>query len=487
MKHSFFKALFYGLFFFGIFSCNNDDDDTGFGPSSSVNDFIWTGLNHWYYWQASVSNLADDRFATESEYENFIESLSPDNLFYSLLYDYGNTDRFSWIVSDYHTLENQFASIKLSYGMDYGLVYESQNSNEIFGYVQYVLPNSPASTAGLQRGDIFTRINGTQLNDSNYTTLLSENAATFGLGYIQNGQLYESTDEVSMSKVELQENPIYLQTVFTIESHKIGYLVYNGFRANFNDELNDAIGQLKNQGITDFILDLRYNGGGSVQTSSYLGSMITGQFNQENFTNLTFNEKNSTQNSTYKFGTEGKIFNDELNQTGTFQLTHLNLNKLVVLTSHGTASASEMLISCLRPYIQVETIGTSTYGKTVGSITLYDSPSTSYTSTNNINPNHTWAMQPIVFDYRNANNESSPVQGISPLTEINEIQYLENLPALGNSQEPLLATAIDRIVNGGFSPKSPTTNLPFSIFKTNNQLKSFGTEMYLDKGISIYP
>ncbi len=466
-------------------SCKNDDDN-GLPPSASVNDFVWKAMNLWYYWQADVPDLADDRFSSDSQYTQFLNSQQTDELFFNLLYDYGTTDRFSWIVDDYHDLDNAFAGITQSFGMDYGLVYAGLNTNQIFGYVQYVLPNSPASNAGLERGDIFTRINGTQLTDQNYGQLLGQSSATFGMGYIQNGEVFNSDEEFSLVKVEIQENPVYLSNVLTINGHKIGYLVYNGFRANFNDELNDAIAQLKAQGITDLVLDLRYNGGGSVQTSTYLGSMITGQFNQQDFTKLTFNEKTSSNNTTYKFENQGKTYDDNLVENGNFTLEHLNLNKLYVLTTGNSASASEMLISCLKPYIEIITVGTKTYGKTVGSITLYDAPQDYYTSNEHVNPNHTWAMQPIVFEYKNSQNQSSPTFGIAPDQEINEIHYLEDLLPLSDINEPLLSAAISMITTPkNTNPVSP--NFHSELFKTSQNLERFGTEMYLDKGFQLNP
>lgn len=475
----------FALFTISLFSCKNDDDTPG--PSASVNDFVWKAMNLWYYWQEDVPDLADNRFSNDSEYTSFLNSQQTDELFYNLLYDYGNTDRFSWVVEDYHQLDNAFAGINQTYGMDYGLVYAGPSTNVIFGYVQYVLPNSPASSTGFHRGDIFTRINGTQLTDSNYGTLLSGSSATFGMGFLQDGQLHDSDEEISIAKTQMQENPVYLTTVINIDTYKIGYLVYNGFRANFNDELNNAIGQLQAQGITDLVIDLRYNGGGSVQTSAYLGSMVTGQFDGQDFTRLTFNQKMSENNSVYKFENQGKIFNDDLEESGSFTLNHLNLNHLYVLTTHGSASASEMLISCLRPYIEVTTIGTTTYGKTVGSITLYDSPSSYYTSNENVNPGHTWAMQPIVFGSRNSQDQPSPTQGILPDVEINEINYLENLKPLGDVSEPLLEAAISEITGDHGKTTRMMTSPNAILFKTSKNLEKFSSEMYLDKGFELNP
>lgn len=476
----FFLLIFSGISFY---SCNDDDHSA---PSASVNDFVWKSMNLWYYWQSNVADLSDNRFQSDSEYTSFLNSKQTPDLFYGLLYEYGNTDRFSWIVDDYRQLQNEFANVKLSFGMKYGLVYVSQNSDEIFGYVQYVLPNSPASIAGLKRGDIFTKVNGVQLDDSNYTSLLSGNTISFGMGYIENGEIYNDNEEHTLTKIEIKENPVLINKVFETNGHKIGYLMYNAFRANYNLELNQAVAELKSQGITDLIIDLRYNGGGSVQTCSYFGSMISGQFNDMNFTNLTFNSKRSDFNSVYKFENQAKSYDDNLNENGSFELTHLNMNKIFVLTLSGTASASEMLINSMRPYIEVTTVGRQTYGKTVGSITLYDSPSTQYTSSDNgINTSHYWALQPIVFDSKNSMNQPSPVMGISPDFDISEISYLENLPPLGSENDPLVAKAISQITGNPLQPLNLTPFNQGKMFKSSSELEKYGTEMYLEKGFQF--
>ena len=469
---------------FGFTSCNSDDDKPA--PSISVNDFVWKSMNLWYYWQGNVPNLADDAFQTDEAYQQFISSHPTDNLFFNLLYSYGTVDRFSWIVENYQELNQQFAGINKSFGMKYGLVlYDNQ---QIFGYVQYVIPNSQADLAGLKRGDIFNRINGSQINTSNYIDLLNNEQATFGMAYLENGQLHPLNIEVQLNKIEVQENPVYLTKVFEYGSQKIGYLVYNNFRANFNVELNNAIGELKSQGITDLILDLRYNGGGSVQTATYLASMITGQFADQIFTKLFFNSKASNNNSTYNFVKQGKSFDNDLNQNGEFLLNQLQLNRLYVITSTSTASASEMIISCLKPYISVQVIGGKTVGKTVGSITLYDNPNSYYTNSDGANPTHTWALQPIVFEYKNSLDQPSPYSGIEPDQSISEIQYLEDLPELGNVEEPLLAQTLSQIISSSAFRTQPSIGLSqFKWFKDSKNLEKFGQEMYLDKGFEINP
>ncbi|HUH34746.1 MAG TPA: S41 family peptidase [Moheibacter sp.] len=472
----------FSLFFIG---CKNDDDNVR--PSISVNDFVWKAMNLWYYWQEQSPKLADDAFPTANAYQQFIQAQSTQDLFYGLLYDRGQTDRFSWIVEDYHALDQQFAGINKSFGMNYGLVYESAQSDKIFGYVRYVLPHSSADLAGMHRGQIFSRINGVQLTASNYVSLLSQNTANFGMAILQNGHLQDLNLNISLSQTEIQENPIHLAKVLDFGTQKVGYLLYNGFRANFNDELNETIGYFRSQDITDLVIDLRYNGGGTVQTAAYLGSMITGQFNEQDFTRLYFNQKAANNNSVYTFTNKGKTYDDDLNENGHVNFNHLFLNRLFILTSNQTASASEMLISCMNAYINVNVFGQKTYGKTVGSITLYDSPNKGYTSSEAANPNHTWAMQPIVFEYKNVLDQSSPSQGIEPLQNINELHYLEHLPPLGSLEDPLLAAALQQIVPNASKTTSVPMNTHLKAVEISEKLQRFSTEMYLDKGFDFNP
>ena len=99
-----------------------------------------------------------------------------------------------------------------------------------------------------------------------------------------------------------------------------------------------------------------------------------------------------------------------------------NLNKICILTTGGTASASELTIDALRPYMEgkIITIGETTYGKFVGSITLYDSPKTDYIDRNasDLNKSHNWTMQPIVFAYWNSRNDAHPLITGTNKTEV---------------------------------------------------------------------
>ena len=136
---------------FIILGCYEDMDDNPISDTE-IKDFIWSGLNTWYYWQDQVTDLADDRFLDTANYTQFLNSFdTPDQMFYSLLSD---QDRFSWIVDDYFALNNALNGVSKSNGMEFGVGLIDGGSNA-FGVVQYILPNTSASTNNLQRGDFF--------------------------------------------------------------------------------------------------------------------------------------------------------------------------------------------------------------------------------------------------------------------------------------------------------------------------------------------
>lgn len=448
--------------------CSDDFDDKV--PRGSVNNFIWKGLNQYYYWLTDSPDLGDDRFASIGEYNDFITSYnSPENLFNHLLVD-PSIDRFSVLFSDYTKLEQALTGTQMNNGVDYELRYKQGSTTEIFGWVRYVLPNSDASTKAIYRGDIFYGVNGTPLTTSNYKNLLNEVNYTLNLATYDGGAITPSGNSVSLTKTNFSENPVYIKKIFIEGSKKIGYLMYNGFYTNYENELNNAFGYFQGEGITHLILDLRYNSGGSVNTATRLASMITGQFNNQVFAKQQWNYKienliNNPEQLLNRFTSSIENGNN---------INHLNLSKVYILTTKRSASASELVINGLAPYIDVVQIGDITAGKNVGSITVYDSPSF---RKQNVNPTHKYAMQPIVLKIANNNNFSDYTNGLSP--DESQLEDLGNLGIIGDTSDPLLNTALNYInINGKFQQIKPAKQ--FEHFEDSKSMRLFGDEMYLN-------
>ncbi|ULC58856.1 S41 family peptidase [Flaviramulus sp. BrNp1-15] len=462
-------------------SCFEDNDDNLI-TASEINDFVWKGMNVFYLYKDEIPNLANDRFSSNTEYADYLNSFDdPFDLFESLIYDRQNVDRFSWIVDDYIALEQFFDGISTSNGMEFQIFRFSTTDTNRYGIVTHVLPNTDAELNGVKRGDIFYGIDGTTLNSNNVSSLLNQNSYTINLGsYDDNGTPETSDDSVTpgsesitLSKSAYTENPILINRVLDIESNKIAYLMYNGFTGTdqFNNELNDVFGTFKSANATELVLDLRYNPGGSVYTAIILSSLITGQFTGDVFSTEQWNTEFQ---EAYQNEDPELLINRFINNNDGAALNSLNLSKVYILTTRSSASASELVINSLRPYIDVVQIGTTTSGKYQASTTLYDS---SNFRRQGANPRHTYAMQPLIYKSLNVNGITDYFNGLTPNIVLGE--QINNLGVLGDESEPLLAEAIANITGTGKASRGKIDYV--DITNDSNDFIPFSKGMYVDK------
>ncbi|MEY4432140.1 MAG: hypothetical protein RLZZ44_270 [Bacteroidota bacterium] len=461
---------------FVLQSCQKDADDVIVPQTTNleVQNFIWKGLNQYYLWQTDVPNLADNRFANQAALDAFLTNYKvPQDLFDALRVS-PTIDRFSWMVDDYVTLEQSLQGTSKNNGVEFGLSYKPNSTTDVFGYVRYIIPGSDAATKNIRRGELFTAVNGTPLTVSNYQSLLfgTNDSYTLNMADYNGSTVTANGKTVALTKTTLTENPILIKNVITIGAKKIGYLMYNGFYADFDLQLNSVFGDFKTQGITDLVLDLRYNSGGSVRTATYLASMITGQFTGKVFAKQQWNTKINTYFEANNPNGLRNFFTDKI---GTTPINSVNMTKVYILTTKSTASASELIINGLKPHINVVQIGDLTTGKNVGSVTLYDSPDFSAT---NKNPKHKYAMQPIVLKIVNSDGFGDYFNGLTPTHELKET--INTYGVLGDVNEPLLKLAIAKITGTGkMIPQSSGTQ--FDFFTDSKSMKRFGNQMYLEK------
>ncbi len=435
------KIIPYILLLFFTISCKDKDDNISSRQYDfEIEDFIWEGLNTYYYWQNSISDLADNRFDSQKSYASFLSRFNAnhDLLFESLL---SENDRFSWIMSDYTALENQLRRVYKTSGMMIGLARIGE-FNDLFAYVRYVLPGSDAAAKNIERGDLFLSVNNEQLTIDNYRDLLSSDVELFSiqLAQISDQTVTPTGISVDLVKSEIQENPIKITKLIELNNTKIGYLMYNGFVADFDNELENTLAQFQTQGVNQLIVDLRYNRGGRTSSSIKLASMITGQFSGEVFAQTQHNDKLSSYNEDYLFEATA---------------VQLKMDRLYVISSSETASASELLINGLSPYIDVILIGDDTTGKNVGSYSIYDW----IDNEGNVNPRHTWAMQPITLKIANSEGFADFESGLQADYILQE--DIANLGTLGEIDEPLLEKTLE--VMGMLPTKSEKNH--FSVFE----------------------
>lgn len=469
----------------GIYGCDQGTTaltDSGIEYEKKL--FVWSGLNTWYFWQDRVPDLADERLEDMQSLNAYFNRFKDErDLFENLRY---HEDRFSWFIDDYEVHEAARLGSSKSFGFRFGLL-GLENSDEVFGYVQYVIRDSHADDAGLKRGEIFNRINGQRLSRSNYPEVLAADHYRMGFAELTTNQhnLTRLTDKdkvIEITAKNIRENPIHFARTYLAGGSTIGYIVYNAFRFNYHRELNNRFGSFKEDGVNELILDLRYNSGGALITSALLATLVSGIGSESDFAKLVYNDKRSNQNSTYSFMDNLIIYDEDgalLEENAV--LNSLNLNRVYVLTSPRTASASEVVINGLRAHgVEVVIIGEKTAGKDEGSITLYDAPpSFTLQSRENLNPNHKRAIQPIIFKIFNASGDNYP-NGFIPDVIVSETSYLTRLPPLGHQQEPLFKAAISHIT-GSFLALRTEDHLRISdrITDSRELMDPFHDEFYL--------
>jgi carboxyl-terminal processing protease len=348
---------------------------------------------------------------------------SMDAYFQSMLYR--PTDRFSYTTptADYNQLFT--AGRRIGYG--YSLVWTDTSHNTL--RVQYVEPQSPVARAGLRRGDTILSIDGytpAQVADGALPVVTTAGVPrTFMLASPGGGQ----SREIDVVSEDFPLQPVRTTTVLDAQGpagpEKVGYLSYTQFVTYSLPDLQNAFVQFADAGVADVILDLRYNGGGSVATSRDLASLVGGGATQGRlYAYLRFNDQQASKTTSVLFDTPTVLAQTALAN---------GLQRLFVIGAGGTASASELVINGLRPFMPVVLIGATTYGKPYGFVP-HDACGTTY--------------QAVQFESLNSLGVGGYTSGFTPDCAVGD--DLDH--QLGDPQEARIATALTYIATGTRGP-----------------------------------
>lgn len=452
------SLLLLSLFAITFFTHCSDDDEI-VSPKTEenlisedtlmINNFIKENMEIYYFWNSEMPDIDQTKEEDPSEY------------FYDLIKE--PDDRWSFITDDYVGLLNYYAGVQKSTGYSILPMYFSEESNQVVAFIEYIYPDTPADVAGLKRGDMIYQIDGQVLDDSNYSELLGRTSFEITLGQIEpDGSISEINPPVQVEALELNLNPIIKTNIIDTLGHKIGYLAYASFIDNYNEELETVIEEFNQAGVTEMVLDLRYNGGGAVSTAQLLGNMLVPPGNAGN----TFIESVYNNTLTNEIKRDPDYTPDFFLRKFEEHESNLGLNNLYIFTTASTASASEMMIYGLDPYMNVVQIGTQTHGKYYASTTLSDED------------NHNWAIQPIILRSINALDNINYSQGLDPDYELADdfYNYAEN--ELGHHREPFMSKTISLV-----------TGEPSAYESDANRVKSTGRLLQKDEQLrkQIYP
>ncbi len=398
-----------------------------------LNSFIVKGVNKLYFWTDEINWPA-----YENAYSTYTD---PKGLFGELMY---KEDQWSRLTEDIDGLWSAFEGVSTTYG--YSLTGGQFSGKEsLFAIVLYTYAGSPAEQAGLKRGDIIVQINGRDITKENVNDLYYTSYISLTKGYLEDGFVKAEPASVEMSAVEMYEDPVCKDTIIVKGAHKIGYLCYTGFMSDSEPSLLNVFSEFKSEGVTDVVLDLRYNSGGSAETSRLLGSVLAPSSAVETEQAFLVNKWNAFLSENFSEDDTHEYFKDNLS-------VNMNLNRLFVLTSGYTASASESIIIGLDPYMDVVTIGDTTAGKYYGGILVRpsfyyknfekDITSAYYSDFSN------WGMYLMVYRYASSQGYPSFSGGLAPDIRLRESPF--DLKPFGNESDPLFSKAIQIIT--GVSP-----------------------------------
>ncbi len=373
-------------------SCSRDDAEReSTYPTDTVNEWIDQTMRYWYYWRSEIPSKSNLNFKAD-----------PELFFRQLLSNKDGKDLQDGTGHYYYSSINKKSSstrssaAKVGLGIHFQTWLMSKSPEKYAVNVLYVLPGSPAEEAGIKRGNWIFKIDNIPVNSTNFYDLMGQE--TLKLTF---GDTYRAT-EAEMSTATLtprivEDRPLHFAQIIQGEESGnkiVGYVVFNSFTSgpsgesdvSYNEELKTQFAQFKALGVEEFVLDLRYNGGGLLTVAKLLSELLAPASTVgKNLCEVRYNTPDD-KNLVYKIEA---------------QPANLDLKRLFVLTSSQTASASEVIINCLRPYYDVVLIGERTEGKNVGSITLSSDK-------------YDYEIHPIVCTIYNGLGQSNYSQGFSP-------------------------------------------------------------------------
>ncbi|MCX7239944.1 MAG: S41 family peptidase [Burkholderiales bacterium] len=336
--------------------------------------------------------------------------------FKSMLYT--PLDRYSYAQST--AQYNQFFKAGSFVGYGYSLVWA--DAAHTIMKVRQVEPNGPVAQAGLKRGDTIVAIDS--LSPTQIEAGLLGQVSTAGVTrafVVRNAANVTRSFSATSAEFALVSVPakgVLMQTI-TGANAPIGYMQYQQFISTSVAELTTAFNQFASAGVKELVLDLRYNGGGSVSIARDLASMIGGSgLVGRTFVEMRFNRLHSDRNTVYPFIASGLP-----------ALPLQGLKRVFIITAEGTASASELVINGLKPFTEVVQIGATTYGKPYGFYPV-DACGITYSAVN--------------FESFNADGVGGYNDGITPTCEVDD--DLDH--QLGDPAEARLAAALTYLKTG---------------------------------------
>jgi carboxyl-terminal processing protease len=415
------------------------------GTVADQNNWLRSWTNEFYLWYTEVPDLNPSQYQSANYFDLLKTSATTTS---------GTPkDKFHFTYDTNVWQQLSQGGVEVSYGLSWAI---QTTTTSRTAFVAFLEPSPPASTvaANLMRGVEVLTVDGTSINDN---TTAGINALNAGLFPSKAGESHSfgirrpggALETVTLQSTSFTSTPVQNVTTLQTLSGQVGYILFNDHIATAESQLVNAITTLKNAGITDLVLDIRYNGGGFLDIASELAYMIAGPASTagQTFERLQFNDKYPNTNPITKTALTPTPFHTTTQgiQPGFAAgqaLPTLDLPRVFVLTGGGTCSASESIINSLRGVnVQVVQIGSTTCGKPYGFYPQDDCGTTYFT---------------IQFRGVNAANFGDYTDGFKPAnsltaagTSVPGCSVADDFThALGDPNEGRLAAAMSYRANG---------------------------------------
>lgn len=383
----------------------------------TLKNFVNDMMKEYYYWADEMPSGN----ASATKVEDYFESKLVAKDHWSWMMD---GDTFRELMTGVSTSSYGFHFVQpIDHFGDYGV------------YISYSDPASPVGKEGIGRGWRLTHINGVATADC-----IKNNTFYDEIGKMSNKFTFLSPEnvskEVTLTQSSFKAKTVNKTAIFTKSdfaalksTDKVGYIHYTDFTASLKDEIMNALQEMKQQGVTDLILDLRYNGGGDLELCEDICSRIApGSADGKKLCTLSHSSANRALDETYKIKRDSKS---------------LNLNRLFVIMTKGTASASEVVINCLSPYMDVHTVGRTSYGKPNG-MYLFAYPTINVNSSSEYHK-VLYGFLPICFYTLNSNGKADYDNGITP----ENVRY-DDVYKDFSAKEGMIAACLQYIATGSY-------------------------------------
>ncbi len=400
------------LFSLLVSACEKDPSLNDPGSNATINQWTLKQMQQYYYWNDKIGKTNDHQQAPDLFFKNLL--FQKDH--YSRILQTLNSDTYG------NTLTNTF-------GFD---MVQVQTTDQTIQLVTQVVPFSEGYLMGLQRGDSISHINNERINQGNMQLLLDKSLP------LPTMQLKRNDGKLFNLPSSYISQPVLYAAKLISTSPTVGYIFLSQFDFSGAYSLLEVVQHFKSQQVQELVVDLRYNPGGQVAFAAFCALLLADIKENDIFARYQGNRNIKNREDSFAAALQGQPDGYSFSAKDILK-QGLHLKRIYMLTGPNTASASEMLMNGLAPYVEVVQVGNKTYGKDMASTTL--------TTPQEIHgAERAWHLIPMIYKIYNKAGQGNYSNGISPQKVTDEFAFLPLVP-IGDSRDPLIREALRTISN----------------------------------------